>query len=219
MSSALGHSRFLLPPSRRKPGSIPLRNAVRAAGKWGPAFAGKRMVRSAGVSPALSGLIGGRDSLIKTRRRLFPSSARTARTNSANPAAPGWLRGGAAPRRPSCHWILTSPRSSGRTALMRRLNPVGQAVGIDDKPVVLAGDLDLARRQILDRVVGAAMAVVHFGCRAAQGQRQHLMAEADAEHRHILVDQRAAAPAPRIRRSPPGRPARSPGTPLLACGA
>src|ERR1700745_2473293 len=36
---------------------------------------------------------------------------------------------------------------------MRRLDPSRQALGIDDKTVILAGDLDLAGQQVLDRVV------------------------------------------------------------------
>ena len=61
----------------------------------------------------------------------------------------------------------------------------GQAFGIDLEAVVLAGDLDLAGLQVLDRVVGAAMAVMHLAGLRAERQRQHLVAEADAEDRQI----------------------------------
>src|SRR5437667_1102269 len=39
-----------------------------------------------------------------------------------------------------------------------RLDEPGQALRVDDKAMVLAGDLDLAGAQILYRVIGAAMA-------------------------------------------------------------
>src|SRR5947207_3018489 len=45
---------------------------------------------------------------------------------------------------------------------MRRRDPFGQAVGIDDEAVVLAGDLDLAGGEVLDRLIGAAMAAVEL---------------------------------------------------------
>ena len=62
------------------------------------------------------------------------------------------------------------------------------AVG-DGEAVVLAGDLDLAGGQVLDRMVGAVMAVRHLLGPGAQGQAQHLVAEADAEHRLAGIDQ------------------------------
>src|SRR5205085_9189708 len=64
-----------------------------------------------------------------------------------------------------------------------RLDPRREAVGIDDKAVVLAGDLDLPGGVLLDRMVGAAMAAFRLEGAAAECQRQHLMAEADSEHR------------------------------------
>ena len=48
------------------------------------------------------------------------------------------------------------------------------------------GDFHLSRRQLLDRVIGAVMAVVHLDGLAAQGQRKHLMAKANAKRRHII---------------------------------
>src|SRR6516162_3258829 len=69
---------------------------------------------------------------------------------------------------------------------VRRLDAVGQAFRVDDKTMVLAGDLDLASQQILDRMVGAAMAARHLVGRAAERQRQELVTEADAEDRLAL---------------------------------
>jgi hypothetical protein len=50
--------------------------------------------------------------------------------------------------------------------------------------MVLRGDLDLARREVLDRVVGAAVAERELVRRPAHAHGQHLVTEADAEHRH-----------------------------------
>src|SRR5207248_3052096 len=58
-----------------------------------------------------------------------------------------------------------------------------QALGHHDEAVVLAADLDPAGLEVLDRMVGAAMAARHFRRPAAERQRQELMAEADAEER------------------------------------
>ena len=56
-----------------------------------------------------------------------------------------------------------------------------QTVGFDDEAVVLRGDLDLGGLEIFYRMVGAPVAVVHFFGGCAEGQGQHLVAEADAE--------------------------------------
>src|SRR6266446_6215055 len=64
-----------------------------------------------------------------------------------------------------------------------RLDEPRQAFGVDDKAVVLTGDLDFASAQILYRMIGAAMAARHLEGPAAERQRQQLMAEADAKDR------------------------------------
>src|SRR5687768_5423633 len=53
--------------------------------------------------------------------------------------------------------------------------------GIDGKPVVLAGDDDLAGFQVLHRVVGAVVAELHLQGLRARGEAHQLVAEADAE--------------------------------------
>src|SRR3954452_5357531 len=58
--------------------------------------------------------------------------------------------------------------------------PVG---GADREAVVLRGDLDLARAQVLDRVVGAAVAEGELVGLQADALAQQLMAQADAPHR------------------------------------
>src|SRR4029077_12672937 len=51
---------------------------------------------------------------------------------------------------------------------MSRFNTFGQAFRVDDKTMILAGDLNLASPQILDRVVGATMTPFHFAGLAAE---------------------------------------------------
>ena len=64
----------------------------------------------------------------------------------------------------------------------------GQAVAVHGEAVIHRDDLDLAGGQVLHRMVGAVMALGHlFGFRA-QRQAQHLMTQADAEHRHAGFD-------------------------------
>src|SRR5712671_2015099 len=72
---------------------------------------------------------------------------------------------------------------------MRRLDSSRQAFRVDDKAVVLARDLDRAGQHILDRMIGAPVAARHFSRCAAEGQRQQLMTEADAEYRLAGGDQ------------------------------
>ena len=65
------------------------------------------------------------------------------------------------------------------------LDPRGQTIAIDGEAVVHRHDLDLAGGEVLDRMIGAVMALMHLLGLAAERQRQHLMAEADAEHRDV----------------------------------
>ena len=58
-----------------------------------------------------------------------------------------------------------------------------QAVAIDGEAVIHRGDLDLAGGEVLHRMVRAVMALMHLARGAAEREPQHLMAEADAEHR------------------------------------
>ena len=64
--------------------------------------------------------------------------------------------------------------------------PLGSEPSVDRVVVVLAGDLDRAGRQAAHRVVAAVVAE-RAACRssAAEGGGQQLVAEADAEHRHL----------------------------------
>ena len=64
-----------------------------------------------------------------------------------------------------CHRLVQTPRVHG-------------------KPVVLAGNLNLARRQVLHRVVEAPVAELQLVGPGAQGQGQDLMPQADAENGH-----------------------------------
>ena len=99
------------------------------------------------------------------------------------------------------------------------VTPSGSDCLVDREAVVLAGDLDLAGGQVLDRLVGAAMAARQLVGPPAQRERQQLMAEADAEQR-LAGRQHALDRRHRIgRRSPPDRRGRSTGTRRPAGGA
>jgi len=72
---------------------------------------------------------------------------------------------------------------------VRDLGALRQRLRNDAEAVVLRGDLDLARGQVLDRLVGAAMAALHLARLAAERKRQDLMAQAehDPEARSLLM--------------------------------
>ena len=75
--------------------------------------------------------------------------------------------------------------------------------------VVLAGDLDRAGRQVLDRVVGAVVAERQLVGLEADRAAQQLMAEADAVDRELA--DRARGRSRRCSRATPGRRGRWPG--------
>ena len=65
---------------------------------------------------------------------------------------------------------------------------LGQGVGIDGEAMVHRDDLDLAGGHVLHRMVGAVMAVGHLHGLCAHRQAQHLVAQANAEHRRARGD-------------------------------
>src|SRR5260221_11909023 len=67
---------------------------------------------------------------------------------------------------------------------MRGRGPGGQALRQDAEAVILAGDLDLAGGEGLDRMIGAAMADLHLGGPAPKCQAKQVLAEAGPEERH-----------------------------------
>src|SRR4029078_10778487 len=66
---------------------------------------------------------------------------------------------------------------------MRLLNILRQRILVDREAVVHRGDLDLAGGEILHRMIGAVVTLMHLHRLAADCDAQHLMAEADAEGR------------------------------------
>ncbi len=58
---------------------------------------------------------------------------------------------------------------------------VWQAVSIHGEAMVHGGDLDLVGREVLHRVVGAVVALMHFFGLSPECECQHLMTQADAE--------------------------------------
>src|SRR4051794_8184609 len=67
----------------------------------------------------------------------------------------------------------------------------GQARPLDGEAMVHGRDLDLAGREVLDRMIGAVMALMHLRRLGAERDRQHLMSEADAEERLAGLDELA----------------------------
>ena len=62
---------------------------------------------------------------------------------------------------------------------------------IHREAVVLAGDEHLAAVEVLHRMVGAVMAELHLHGLRAAGEAEDLVAEADAEHRHVGLEELA----------------------------
>ena len=133
------------------------------------------------------------------------SSRRTARTDSGCRAGPGEASG----------WYCTE--NTGRSlSAMPQFEPsnsetwvstafAGRRRAVDREAVVHRGDLDLAGGEVLHRMVGAVVALVHLHGLRADRDAEHLVAEADAEGRHAAVDQACGSPAPHIRRWRPDR--------------
>ena len=65
---------------------------------------------------------------------------------------------------------------------MRGLSIGGQGCCVDCKTVVHAGDFDRTVAEAFDRMVCAAMALMHLFSLCANGKAKHLMAKANAEH-------------------------------------
>ena len=72
---------------------------------------------------------------------------------------------------------------------MGQVGDPGERVDGHGEVVVLAGDLDRAGRQVLDRVVGAVVAERQLDRLAAECPAEQLVTEADAEDRHPRPEQ------------------------------
>ena len=59
-----------------------------------------------------------------------------------------------------------------------------QRGGIDREPVVLRGDLDTTRAQVLDRLIGSTVTELQFERTRPQRQTQQLVPQANAKDRH-----------------------------------
>ncbi len=70
------------------------------------------------------------------------------------------------------------------------LDVLRQALGVDGEAVVHRGDLDLAGGEVLHRMIGTVVALVHLLRLAADGEAEKLVAETDAEHRLAGFHQR-----------------------------
>ena len=91
--------------------------------------------------------------------------------------------------------------------------------GVDGEAVVVRGDLDLAGRAVHDRLVDAAVAVLELVGPEAEGPAEDLVAEADAEVRDAVAEDRAeqlglrsavaGSPGPLEKNTPSGATART----------
>src|SRR5437763_17020456 len=68
---------------------------------------------------------------------------------------------------------------------VRHLDVGRQRVRIDGEPMILRGDFDLARVELLHRMIRATMAELQLERLAADGEAKNLVSEADAERRNV----------------------------------
>src|SRR4029078_3935851 len=68
-------------------------------------------------------------------------------------------------------------------------NVIGNACAVDGKAVVHGCDLDLAGKKILHRMICPMMSLMHLYSLCSERNRQHLIAEADAEYGHMRAQQ------------------------------
>src|SRR5262245_50015204 len=67
---------------------------------------------------------------------------------------------------------------------MRLFDVAWQGCAIDCETMIHGGDFDLAGSEVLDRMVGAVMALMHLDGLGADRNSQHLVAETDAKGRN-----------------------------------
>ena len=75
--------------------------------------------------------------------------------------------------------------ASPKSVSSDRVVPIGSAAGRHREAVVLRGDLDPPGRQVLDRVVAAAVAERQLERLQPDRPGEELVAEADPEHRRL----------------------------------
>src|SRR5215213_10342709 len=64
-------------------------------------------------------------------------------------------------------------------------------VALNGEPVVLRGDQDTPGLQLANGMIPAPMPVGHLRCPSAERESQELMSQADTEHRHLALGDRA----------------------------
>jgi len=75
------------------------------------------------------------------------------------------------------HRLADNPQSFIAVVEQRKmggLDSARQTIGLNDKAMILAGDLDRAGQQILDRMIGSAMAARHFAGAPAERQGEQI---------------------------------------------
>ena len=112
------------------------------------------------------------------------SSRRTARTDNGCRSAPGSPRDGTARRTPAGRCTPSPSFEPSNSDTCVTLAVGGSVSGSTAKPWFWLVISTLPGGEVLHRLVGAAMAALQLVGLRAQRQRQQLVAEADAEHRH-----------------------------------
>ena len=74
---------------------------------------------------------------------------------------------------------------------MRDVQIIRQAVGINRKAVILAGDFNHAGSQFLDRMISPAMPAFHFECLGTKSFGNQLMPDANPEYRNAAISDAA----------------------------
>lgn len=69
------------------------------------------------------------------------------------------------------------------------LDRIGKGMGIDCEAMVLGSDFDFAGFEVLNGLIGAAMAKFQFKCFSAESLAQDLVAEANAKDGNAGIDQ------------------------------
>src|SRR6185295_9166302 len=89
-----------------------------------------------------------------------------------------------------CRLVLDDEALDGAVVEVdvRDFRAVAEGIWIDGEAVVLRGDLYLAGGEVLHWLIAAVMAELELVGAAAEGEAQDLVAEADAEDRHVAEE-------------------------------
>src|SRR3954452_23506877 len=89
------------------------------------------------------------------------------------------------------NWLVLERHAAVRAVEQRHMrfgHVRGQRRAVDGEAVVHGGDLDLAGDEVLYRMIGAVMTLMHLRRLGADRDAEHLVAQADAEGRDAAID-------------------------------